>query len=108
MSQLRVRVLQYATASTKALGGINGTFPAVSRSQLHRYLSEFELRHGTRGRSGGAYGASDPGWDGKRFTYKEQIAKVGGPGLVRGLAREAIVLILSGDTPSRSRDLRRS
>jgi transposase-like protein len=56
--------------------GINGTFHAVSRKHLHRYLSEFQFRYNTRYEDDGertklAIQAAD----GKRLTYKNQVAR---------------------------------
>jgi transposase-like protein len=54
--------------------GINGTFHAVSRKHLHRYLSEFEFRYNTRWSDDGERTAlAIQASDGKRFTYREQI-----------------------------------
>jgi hypothetical protein len=55
--------------------GINGTFHAVSRKHLHRYVSEFQFRYNTRWFDDGdrtmlAIQAAD----GKRLTYREQVA----------------------------------
>lgn len=55
--------------------GVYGTFHSVSKKHLHRYASEFEFRYNTRWYDDGyrtvlAIQAAD----GKRLTYKEQVA----------------------------------
>lgn len=55
--------------------GINGTFHAVSRKHLHRYLSEFEFRYNTRWFDDGHRTAlAIQAADGRRLTYQRQIA----------------------------------
>ena len=55
--------------------GINGTFHAVSRKHLHRYLSEFEFRYNTRWLDDGERAVrAIQGADGKRLTYQQQVA----------------------------------
>lgn len=56
--------------------GLYGTFHAVSRKHLHRYLGEFEFRYNTRWLDDGdrtmlAIQAAD----GRRLTYREQVAR---------------------------------
>jgi transposase-like protein len=51
--------------------GIYGTFHAVSRQHLHRYLSEFEFRYNTRGMDDGERVAlAIQGAEGKRLMYR--------------------------------------
>lgn len=55
--------------------GINGTFHAVSRKHLHRYLSEFEFRYNTRWlEDGHRIMLAIQAADGRRLTYREQVA----------------------------------
>jgi hypothetical protein len=55
--------------------GVYGTFHSVSKKHLHRYVSEFEFRYNHRHMEDGqrlmlAIQAAD----GRRLTYKQQIA----------------------------------
>ena len=55
--------------------GINGTFHAVSKKHLHRYLSEFEFRYNTRQIDDGARTAlAIKQAEGKRLRYREPLA----------------------------------
>lgn len=55
--------------------GIVGTFHHVSRKHLHRYVSEFEFRWGTRKMEDGArLVRAIRATEGKRLTYREQTA----------------------------------
>ena len=60
--------------------GIYGTFHAVSKKHLHRYVSEFEFRWGTRHIDDGArIAAVIKAADGKRLTYKTPVKKENPP-----------------------------
>lgn len=55
--------------------GINGVFHSVSRKHLHRYLSEFEFRYNTRRcEDGHRIALAIQAADGRRLTYREQVA----------------------------------
>lgn len=55
--------------------GLVGTFHAVSRKHLHRYLSEFQFRYNTRKLDDGQrVVAAIKRCEGKRLTYAEQVA----------------------------------
>jgi transposase-like protein len=55
--------------------GLNGTFHAVSKKHLHRYLSEFEFRYNTRwSEDGERTMLAIQAADGKRLTYRQQTA----------------------------------
>jgi transposase-like protein len=55
--------------------GLVGTFHCVSRKHLHRYVSEFAFRYNQRGVDDGARTlAAIRGAEGKRLTYREQLA----------------------------------
>ncbi len=56
--------------------GVYGTFHAVSKKHLHRYLSEFEFRWATRKIDDGErIKAAIKGADGKRLRYYEPVKK---------------------------------
>ena len=56
--------------------GVYGTFHAVSKKHLHRYLSEFEFRWNTRKVDDGErVRAAIRSADGKRLTYYKPIKK---------------------------------
>ena len=56
--------------------GLYGTFHAVSKKHLHRYVSEFGFRWDTRQLNDGErITKAIRGADGKRLTYREPIAK---------------------------------
>ncbi len=56
--------------------GIYGTFHAVSKKHLHRYVSEFQFRWNTRKLDDGArLVAAIRGAEGKRLMYREPIQK---------------------------------
>jgi transposase-like protein len=56
--------------------GINGTYHAVSKKHLHRYLSEFAYRWNTRKMDDGERTATAiRKADGKRLRYKEPVAE---------------------------------
>jgi len=56
--------------------GINGTFHAVSKKHLHRYVSEFEHRYNTRKLTDGErIVATIRKAEGKRLIYKDPISK---------------------------------
>ncbi|TAJ03422.1 MAG: IS1595 family transposase, partial [Planctomycetota bacterium] len=55
--------------------GIYGTFHSVSRKHLHRYCAEFEFRYNARDVDDGERAAKlVKGTEGKRLTYKQQVA----------------------------------
>lgn len=58
--------------------GLNGTFHAVSREHLHRYLSGFDFAHNTRGMDDGARTelCIQRGL-GKRLAYADYVARAG-------------------------------
>ncbi len=56
--------------------GVYGTFHAVSKKHLHRYVNEFEFRWNTRKIDDGKrLKAAIKGADGKRLMYKEPVSK---------------------------------
>jgi hypothetical protein len=56
--------------------GLDGTFHAVSRKHLHRYVSEFEFRYNTRQVDDGErLRRMLKSAIGKRLTYKQQTEK---------------------------------
>jgi len=58
--------------------GVYGTFHAVSRKHLHRYLSEFEFRWNTRKIDDGKrLKAAIKGSEGKRLRYYQPTSKTG-------------------------------
>jgi len=55
--------------------GVYGTFHSISRKHLPRYLAEFEFRYNTRDISDGERAArAIKAAEGKRLTYREQLA----------------------------------
>lgn len=59
--------------------GVFGTFHSISRKHLHRYLAEFEFRYNARKIDDGQRIArAVRAAVGKRLTYKDQLAGVGG------------------------------
>lgn len=59
--------------------GIYGTFHSISRKHLHRYLAEFEFRYNARKITDGERVArAVRAAFGKRLTYRDQLAGVGG------------------------------
>jgi transposase-like protein len=55
--------------------GINGVYHHVSEAHIHRYLSEFDFRYGSRGVSDGVRTATAlAGAEGKRLKYRETTA----------------------------------
>jgi transposase-like protein len=55
--------------------GVYGTFHSVSKKHLHRYVSEFEFRYNTRWfEDGHRLTLAIQAGDGKRLTYKQQVA----------------------------------
>lgn len=58
--------------------GLFGTFHAVSKKHLHRYINEFEFRWNTRKIDDGKrIVVAIKGADGKRLMYKKPIKKIG-------------------------------
>jgi hypothetical protein len=56
--------------------GLNGTYHAVSREHLHRYVSEFEFRYNLRGVDDGERtGIAIRQGEGRRLTYKQQTGR---------------------------------
>jgi hypothetical protein len=56
--------------------GLHGTFHAVSRKHLHRYLSEFEFRYNTRNCDDGERTRlAIRSATGRRLTYREQVGR---------------------------------